>query len=83
MTDIPIILVGGHRSVNNMEKILNEGGVEFLSLSRPFICEPDLPNRWKSGDSSPAKCISCNMCYQTPGHKCIYCKTEDWKIRRR
>ncbi len=74
MTDIPIIVVGGHRSVNNMEKVLNEGGVEFLSLSRPLICEPDLPNRWKSGDRSPAKCISCNMCYQTPGHKCIYCK---------
>lgn len=45
---------------------------ELLSLSRPLIREPNLPTRWKSGDIRPAACISCNACYKTPGHKCIF-----------
>lgn len=68
--DIPIILVGGHRSIDNMERVLNHGKVEFLSVSRPLICEPDLPDRWFHGDRTPSKCISCNMCYRTKGHRC-------------
>lgn len=69
---LPVILVGGHRSVENMNKIVNDDGIDLLSLSRPFIREPALINRWQSGDTSPSKCISCNMCYNTPGHKCIF-----------
>ena len=71
-TDIPVILVGGHRSIGSMEQVLNEGGIEYLSLSRPLIREPGLIGRWQSGDSAPAKCVSCNQCYRTPGHKCIF-----------
>lgn len=70
--DIPIILVGGHRSLGNMENVLNEGKIELLSLSRPLVREPDLPNRWCNGEIEPAKCVSCNMCYNTPGHVCIF-----------
>lgn len=70
--DIPVILVGGHRSIENMNTVLNDGKIEYLSLSRPLIREPDLIDRWQSGDCSPAKCVSCNMCYRTPAHKCIY-----------
>ncbi len=70
--DIPVILVGGHRSIEHMNKALNDGSIEYLSLSRPLIREPDLINRWQNGECSPAKCVSCNMCYRTPGHKCIF-----------
>ncbi len=70
--DIPVILVGGHRSIDNMNNVLNEGKIEYLSLSRPLIREPDLINRWLRGKCSPAKCVSCNMCYRTPAHKCIF-----------
>ncbi|MBR1867076.1 MAG: NADH:flavin oxidoreductase [Clostridia bacterium] len=69
---VPVILVGGHRSVENIEKVLNEGNVEFISLSRPLVREPDLPKRWASGETSPAKCVSCNMCYRTQGHQCVF-----------
>ncbi len=72
IVSIPVILVGGHRSAENMEQVLNAGKVDFLSLSRPLIRQPDLPNRWAAGDHRPAECISCNMCYRTPGHVCIY-----------
>lgn len=70
--DIPVILVGGHRSIEHMNKVLNDGSIEYLSLSRPLIREPDLINRWQNGECSPAKCVSCNMCYRTPGYKCIF-----------
>jgi 2,4-dienoyl-CoA reductase-like NADH-dependent reductase (Old Yellow Enzyme family) len=55
-----------------MERVLNETGIEFLSLSRPLVREPDLPRRWKSGDRSPSRCVSCNACYSTPGHRCVF-----------
>lgn len=73
-TDVPVILVGGNRSIGYMEKILNMSGIECLSLSRPLIREPGLPNRWKEGDSAPSKCISCNMCYETLNHRCFFAK---------
>ena len=71
-TDIPVILVGGHRSITHMNQVLNDGNIEYLSLSRPFIREPDLVQRWQNGEESPAKCVSCNMCYRTPAHQCIF-----------
>lgn len=70
--EIPVILVGGHRSIENMERILDETEIACFSLSRPLIREPDLPSRWADGDTAPAKCVSCNLCYQTPGHQCIF-----------
>ena len=70
--DIPIILVGGHRSVENMNSILFKTDIEFLSLSRALVREPDIINRWQSGNWKPAACIGCNACYRTPGHKCIF-----------
>lgn len=68
---IPVILVGGNRSIENMEKLLNESNIQFMALSRPLICEPDLPKRWETGDLAPAKCVSCNMCYRTKWQECI------------
>ena len=70
--DTPIILVGGHRSVENMNSILFKTDIEYLSLSRALVREPDIVNRWKNGDLQPSKCIGCNMCYRTPNHKCIF-----------
>ena len=68
----PVILVGGHRSMWNMSKVLSESPIEYFSLSRPLIREPNLPNKWKNGYKEPAACISCNACYRTPGRRCIY-----------
>ena len=69
---LPLILVGGHRSIESMNRIVDEDGIEFLSISRPLVREPDLLNRWQNGDTMPAKCVSCNACYSTPGHRCIF-----------
>lgn len=68
----PVILVGGNRSLESMGAILNSSNIEMFSLSRPLIREPDLIKRWQLGDTAPAKCISCNACFKTPGHKCAF-----------
>jgi 2,4-dienoyl-CoA reductase-like NADH-dependent reductase (Old Yellow Enzyme family) len=43
---------------------LDDGLADFISLGRPLIAEPDLVNRWASGDRERAFCISCNRCYK-------------------
>jgi 2,4-dienoyl-CoA reductase-like NADH-dependent reductase (Old Yellow Enzyme family) len=61
--DVPLILVGGIRSLDVIEKILAEGSADFIALSRPLIRQPDLPNRWLKGIGGlTADCISCNGC---------------------
>jgi 2,4-dienoyl-CoA reductase-like NADH-dependent reductase (Old Yellow Enzyme family) len=61
--DIPVILVGGNRDIESLERLVRQGKVEFVALCRPLISEPDLPNRWLEGrGSSGTDCISCNSC---------------------
>ena len=61
--DCPIILVGGLRSLDRIEQILASGSADFVSLSRPLIRQPDLPNLWFSGSGpNRAECVSCNAC---------------------
>jgi len=69
-----LMSVGGFRSLEVVRKAIREDGSDFISMARPFIREPRLANRWKEGDLSPARCISCNGCF-TPGFKegGIYC----------
>ncbi len=62
---VPVITVGGIRSYQTVNNLLNDGYADYVSLSRPFIREPDLVNRWKSGDTSKATCISCGKCFET------------------
>ena len=62
MRKIPLILVGGIRNPLSAEKFLQEDSCDFISLSRPLINDPHLPNRWKAGDLTPASCVSCNSC---------------------
>ena len=71
--DIPVICVGGHRDIDNLTDIIKETKIEYVSLSRPFIREPELVNRWISGDKTPAKCISCTKCFGAET-KCIFNK---------
>ncbi len=81
--NVPLILVGGNRSFQVAERIVNEGVADYISLCRPLIREPDLVNRWKSGDLSKAACVSDNMCFE-PAMKGdgIYCLTEEREKKR-
>ena len=69
---VPVICVGGWRSREVMEKFLNQTRVELISLSRPLIREPDFPKKLFADKNSVSKCVSCNACYRTPAHRCIF-----------
>lgn len=72
--DTPVIVVGGFRAKDTMEAVLNNTKIELISLSRPLLREPDWPNKLKSGESTVSKCISCNGCYSSVCHRCIFRK---------
>jgi 2,4-dienoyl-CoA reductase-like NADH-dependent reductase (Old Yellow Enzyme family) len=69
----PIILMGGVRNPITADKLIKDDVADFIAMSRPLIREPNLPNRWKSGDSSPAQCINCNGCMQASFKGGTYC----------
>ncbi len=70
--DIPVVLVGGLRSLEFIDHVLYDTKIEYVSLSRPLIREPYLIRRWQQGDTAPSLCVSCNTCYSTPGYKCVF-----------
>ena len=74
--NVPVILVGGLRSLDTMEKILNTTKIELLSLSRPLLREPDWPLLLKDGKSTESRCVSCNQCYSSRAHRCVFRKME-------
>jgi 2,4-dienoyl-CoA reductase-like NADH-dependent reductase (Old Yellow Enzyme family) len=57
----PIALVNGIRSRLCMEAILEKGVANLISMSRPFIREPDLVERLRAGQPA-ATCTSCGAC---------------------
>jgi 2,4-dienoyl-CoA reductase-like NADH-dependent reductase (Old Yellow Enzyme family) len=60
---IPLMLVGGIRSYEVAEELINNGITDYISMSRPLICEPDLINKWRSGDRKRSDCLNDNMCF--------------------
>ncbi len=73
-TRLPIILVGGFRSRGVMEDVLSSGDADFISLCRPLICEPDLPERLHLGLQERSRCISANRCWAAKPAEGISCK---------
>ena len=75
--DVPLLMVGGIRSYQIAHDIIDVGLADYISMSRPFIREPDLVNRWQSGDHSKATCRSDNKCFVAArSGKGIYCVVE-------
>jgi len=62
LTDIPIISVGGFRNASEISSAIEKGHTDIVSLSRPFICEPDLASKMIQNNSWDSACINCNYC---------------------
>lgn len=58
----PIMLVGGNRTIASMNDILNSTNIEYFSICRPLICEPDLVSKFKADKDYIHKCVCCNQC---------------------
>ena len=81
--DLPIMLVGGIRSFSLAQQLVNDNVADYISMSRPFIREPDLIKRWKAGDHNQAACLSDSKCFiPAMGGKGIYCVVEKKKSRK-
>lgn len=75
---VPLMLVGGIRSFEVAEELVEKKIADYISMSRPFIREADLINRWKVGDFRKAECKSDNLCFR-PRFKGegIYCISKE------
>ncbi|MCH4890184.1 NADH:flavin oxidoreductase [Acidaminobacter sp. JC074] len=69
--NLPVILVGGIRSLTLAEKILNETSINSIGMTRALTYKPDLINEWMNGEQV-SKCIACNKCFVTDGQLCIF-----------
>ena len=72
---LPLCLVGGIRSFNEAEQVVESGTVDCVSICRALIREPDLIKRWKNGDRRRADCISCWGCVLwQEGRNAVFCR---------
>ena len=79
--NIPIMVLGGARNVDELIEIINKSKIQFIGLVRPLICEYDLVKRWKNGETKKSRCISCNTCLRKSPGICVFNKNKcDLKI---
>jgi 2,4-dienoyl-CoA reductase-like NADH-dependent reductase (Old Yellow Enzyme family) len=74
-----VILVGGLRSVEVMERAITDGVADFVSLARPLIREPDLVAEIEQGRRGEFACTSCNICLMHEGVHHLRC----WRTSNR
>ncbi|MHB8881128.1 MAG: NADH:flavin oxidoreductase [Thermodesulfovibrionales bacterium] len=60
--NIPVIVVGGINNLDDIDSIIRENNIDFVSMSRPFIIEPDIVSKFSNGTQTSSKCIMCNYC---------------------
>jgi len=69
---IPLVLIGGICSIDNMEKAMQEG-FEFVELGRALIRDPDLVRRMERGDWVASNCDHCNRCVAEMENGGVWC----------
>jgi len=77
--DTSVILVGGMRRMTTIEDVIRTGRADFVSMSRPFIREPDLVVRLARGGQPSPACVSCNICLMHDEHHALRC----WRTPRK
>ena len=76
---VPVIAVGGIHRLDDMEHIVSSNMADFVSMCRPFICEPNLVTKLMNGSQKQAKCMMCNYCglvIEKENTKCLYGKID-------
>jgi len=71
----PMALVSGFKKLETMKRVVEEDLVDMISLSRPFIREPDLVKKLKNGQEEAA-CIRCDACRANFGVSMMRCLLE-------
>ena len=75
---LPVITVGGMRSLAFMESAIRDGKTDFISLARPLLLEPDLANKFMRKESTAAECNNCNICFVAADTAPIQCHRNEF-----
>jgi len=78
---IPVVLLGGVRSLEQMERAL-AAGFTFVSLARPLIHDPALPLKLQGGQALASGCEPCNLCVAEMERGGIRCPLADRHSRQ-
>lgn len=70
---IPVIVVGGINNMDDIDDIIKNKNMDFVSMCRPFIIEPDIVNKFNKGTQTRSKCIMCNYCIMIAEEKPLKC----------
>jgi len=62
LNGVPLSVVGGFRKLAHMEEVIDKGYTDLISMSRPFIREPNIVKKFSEGKTDVVTCISCNKC---------------------
>ena len=71
--DFPLALVNGFRTRSVMQDVLDDGVAQLISLCRPLIVEPDLPNKLRDGRREAAACARCSQCWPKSPDEGVAC----------
>ena len=71
--NIPVIVVGGINNIDDINSIIDKEDIDFVSMSRPFIIEPNIVNKLHKGTQTKSKCIMCNYCAILGEEKSLRC----------
>lgn len=67
---VPVFGLGGIRTLAAAERMVADGRVDLISLSRPLIRDPYLVKHFREGAVAKSACISCNKCHSLRGIRC-------------
>jgi 2,4-dienoyl-CoA reductase-like NADH-dependent reductase (Old Yellow Enzyme family) len=56
------MVVGGIRSLQDMQTIVGNNLADFVSMGRPFVIEPGIVNSLKNKSQTESGCIDCGFC---------------------
>lgn len=60
---LPVIANGGFQRRSLVERALTEAGCDLVSMARPLLANPDLPELFRRGQEMPERpCTFCNRC---------------------
>jgi 2,4-dienoyl-CoA reductase-like NADH-dependent reductase (Old Yellow Enzyme family) len=79
---IPVIYIGGVCSLENMEKVMNEG-FEFVQIGRATVRDPGVIRKMQSGEITAVDCDHCNRCVAEMASKGISCPSETRGFKRK
>jgi 2,4-dienoyl-CoA reductase-like NADH-dependent reductase (Old Yellow Enzyme family) len=62
VVEVPVLAVGGIRTREEAERIVEGGEADMVGIGRPFYAEPDLARRILGDGHGTTLCVSSNLC---------------------